>query len=109
MVGADENSIQDIGIIVAHLDRIRRAAGSCVLVVHHAGKDIANGARGSTALRAAVNTELEVAGTDDQIMVKVTKQKDAPEAPPLRFRLTPIADTNSVVITQTAATSDDLP
>lgn len=109
MPGADENSAQDIGVVVAHLDQIRRAAGSCVLVVHHAGKDIGKGARGNSALRAAMNTELEVAGTENQIVLKVTKQKDAREAPPLRFNLTPIAGTGSVVITQGSTDADALP
>ena len=39
IVGADENSAKDVGQVVAHLDMIRCAASSCVLVVHHAGKD----------------------------------------------------------------------
>jgi RecA-family ATPase len=38
MVGADENSARDMGEAIDALDRLRRAAGSCVLPVHHMGK-----------------------------------------------------------------------
>ena len=85
-VGAEENSARDMGQVVEHLDGLRRATGACVLCVHHTGKDATSGARGSSALRAAMDTELEVGA--DPLELKVTKQKDAPEAP--RMGLTPI-------------------
>jgi AAA domain len=48
--GADENSARDMGVAVGAVDRIRAAAGSTVLLVHHTGKDGMD-ARGSSALR----------------------------------------------------------
>jgi len=97
-VGAEENSAKDVGQVIANLDTIRRAAGSCVNTVHHAGKDTAAGARGSSALRAAMDTELELTGEPQRLTLKVTKQKDGPEAPPMRLGLVVVEGTGSCAI-----------
>ena len=107
-VGADENSARDMGRVIEQADLIRRAAGCAVVLIHHTGKSAENGARGSSAIRAAVDAELEVTGGDDRVTLKVTKQRNAPEILPLHFKLTPSAD--SVVMTPTrAGTSSELP
>jgi len=85
IAGADENSARDMGLVVANLDRIRRATSACVLAVHHTGKDMTAGARGSSALRAALDTELELTAIDERVTVKVTKQKDGAEPKPMRL------------------------
>lgn len=87
--GADENSAKDMGLVVGALDRIRDAADACVMVIHHSGMDLARGARGSTALLGAVDTELQVTGDGATISVRNTKQKDAELAPPAWAKLTP--------------------
>lgn len=80
MVGADENSAQDMGRLIGALDRVRSATGAHVLVIHHTGKDTARGARGHSSLLAAIDTEIEV--TVDEAtkthFAKVTKQRDLP-------------------------------
>lgn len=100
IIGADENSSRDMGVAIANLDMIRTAAQCCVLIVHHAGKDTRKGARGASALKAAMDAELEVGGTENRIIVRNTKQKDTAEAAPLHFKLTPVRGTDSVVIEQ---------
>ena len=90
-VGAEENSAKDMGIVVEHLDHIRRNTRACILSIHHTGKDAANGARGSSALRAAMDTELEMAA-GDPLVLKVTKQKDAAETSPLQLAALPTAE-----------------
>ena len=107
--GADENSAKDIGQAVAHLDMIRRAAGSCVLLIHHAGKDRTAGARGSSALRGAMTTELELDGDGDALTLKNAKQRDAPEAEPLRLRLQPVNGSVVVVQAETVDRGGELP
>ncbi|RWA81480.1 MAG: hypothetical protein EOQ31_31540 [Mesorhizobium sp.] len=72
MAGGDENAPGDMGAMVKHLDALRAATSAHVMVVHHSGKDRAKGARGHSLLRAATDTEIEVA--DKQIAV--TKQRD---------------------------------
>lgn len=89
IAGADENSARDMGLVVANLDRVRRATGACVLADHHSGKDTAAGARGSSALRAALDTEIELTATDDRLTLKVTKQKDGAEPKPMRLARIP--------------------
>lgn len=74
--GADENSPADMGRIVANLDRIRSATGAHVLAVHHTGKDAGRGARGHSSLRAAVDTEIEVASDGDYSTAFIRKQRD---------------------------------
>lgn len=101
-LGAEENSARDMGAVVEHLDQIRRATGACVLSIHHTGKDTTGGARGSSALRAAMDTELEL--RPDPLELKVTKQKDAPETGRLQLAPLPVhltEDVSSLVLVPT--------
>lgn len=97
-LGAEENSARDMGAVVEALDSVRRATGACVLTVHHTGKDSTSGARGSSALRGAMDTELEMVA--DPLYVTVTKQKDGPEAD--RLYLHPMPQVDSIVLEPTA-------
>ncbi|MCW4115651.1 helicase RepA family protein [Aurantimonas sp. MSK8Z-1] len=72
MAGGDENASTDMGALVRHLDVLRAATRAHVLAVHHSGKDRAKGARGHSLLRAATDTEIEIA---DRVL-SVTKQRD---------------------------------
>lgn len=72
LAGGDENASTDMGALVKNVDRLRHSTGAHVMLVHHSGKDRARGARGHSLLRAATDTEIEVA--DNAIMV--TKQRD---------------------------------
>jgi RecA-family ATPase len=76
--GGDENSGQDMGLLVHHADQIRAATEAHVCFVHHSGKNKALGARGHSSLRAAVDTELEVSRDEGASFstVKVVKQRD---------------------------------
>lgn len=98
IVGVDENSTKDMGQVVEHLDTIRRATGACVLLVHHTGKDAGRGARGASALKGALDTELEVTGDAERLTLKITKQKDGPELAPLQLALVNVPDTDSCAI-----------
>ena len=110
IVGADENSARDVGQAVANLDLIRQAAGSCVLTVHHAGKDRSAGARGSTALKGALATELEVVGSEGRLTLRNPKQKDSAELPPVHLMLQPVPGTTSVVVVEAGGpASGELP
>lgn len=87
--GGEENSATDVGHFVRNVDAIRRRWKSTVLIVHHSGKNGENGARGSSALRAAVDAEYEVSRSaeDKTIRVIPRKMKDAEEPEPLAFDL----------------------
>lgn len=72
LAGGDENSSTDMGALVKNVDRLRQATDAHVMLVHHSGKDRARGARGHSLLRAATDTEIEIADND----ITVTKQRD---------------------------------
>jgi hypothetical protein len=76
--GGNENAPDDMGGFVRNCDRLRHETGAHLLAIHHSGKDSAQGARGHSLLRAAVDTEIEVAKdeTAGLITVTVTKQRD---------------------------------
>ena len=92
--GADENSAKDMGRYIASMKRLRDATGAAVVVVHHSGKDVSKGMRGSTALLGAMDTTVEVDRDKDRraITVTVQKQKDAERETPMRFTLERMAD-----------------
>lgn len=87
MVGGDENSAKDAGLAVEQLDVIRRRTGACVVAVHHSGKSLDAGARGSSAFEAAADTVLEIGMTDDVMVITCTKQKNHVTPNPIRLRL----------------------
>ena len=87
MVGGDENSAKDAGMAIEQLDVIRRRTGACIVVVHHSGKNLDNGARGSSAFEAACDTVLEIGMTDNIVMITATKQKNHVAPNPIRLRL----------------------
>jgi hypothetical protein len=60
MIGGNENSTEDMSLLVANGDKLRDAFKCNVMWVHHSGKDRSLGARGSSALRAATDTEIEI-------------------------------------------------
>lgn len=76
--GANENSGEDMSIVVRHVDRIRNECGVHVLLIHHTGKDSAKGMRGWSGMRAATDTEIEI--TCDEATgaraAEITKQRD---------------------------------
>lgn len=79
MGGGDENNAPDIADLMRNLDLIRRATGAHVMLIHHSGKDVGRGARGHSALRAAIDTEIELVRDElGQITAEVTKQRDGP-------------------------------
>ena len=72
----DENSSTDMGAFIRSVDQVRAATGAHVMVIHHAGKDAAKGARGHSSLRAAVDTEIQITRDGPVIMAETRKQRD---------------------------------
>ncbi|HVM52349.1 MAG TPA: AAA family ATPase [Acidimicrobiales bacterium] len=112
MAGGDENAYRDMSLVIDAVERIRRATGACVSVVHHSGKDASAGSRGHSSLLGAVHTELEVLnGGDGIITLRTTKQKDhADTVPPWRFVLAPGAESVAIAsYTGSTSPDEDLP
>jgi len=72
-----------MGNLVKHLDKIRHTLKTHLCIIHHSGKDRAKGARGHSLLRAATDTELEVANH----VIRARKQRDMEEGIPTAFEL----------------------
>ena len=76
MAGGNENAAEDMGLLVINADKIRHATGAHVCFIHHSGKDESRGARGSSALRAATDTEIEIKKLGNISAATVTKQRE---------------------------------
>lgn len=87
MAGGNENDAKDVGQAVAHCEILHRKTGALVVLVHHSGKDATKGARGSGALRAAADLEIEVVQTREYRAATVTKQKDGADGAEYAFKL----------------------
>ena len=76
--GANENSGEDMGPVMARFDQVATATGAALMIIHHNGKDAAKGARGWSGIRAHADTEIEVTEKEGTRSVTVTKQRELP-------------------------------
>jgi hypothetical protein len=82
----DENSAKDVGDFNSAIEALIESTKACVLIVHHSGKDKAKGARGSSALLGAIDTEIEIDGG----RVVSRKQRDLEIGEAIGFKLVPL-------------------
>jgi hypothetical protein len=85
--GGNENSGEDIGMVIAHCKLLHRETGALVVLVHHSGKDATRGARGWSGLRAAADAEIEVTRNGDHRTASITKMKDGTDGEAYGFKL----------------------
>ncbi len=102
-VGSDENDATEMGLIVAGLDEIRSQTRACGMLVHHRGLRGDQG-RGSTAVRGAMDIEIDVSRQGTTVTMKSTKQKDRADPAPLQFTMNELAE-SIVLIAETDAVS----
>lgn len=74
--GADENSSQDMGKMIASAKRVAAIVGGLVVLVHHAGKNRSQGLRGHSSLLAAMDVVIEVLKMPNHRKWHVAKAKD---------------------------------
>ncbi|WP_299313761.1 AAA family ATPase [uncultured Halomonas sp.] len=90
--GANENSGEEMAVVLAACRAMHRVTGALVLIIHHSGKDESRGARGWSGLKAAVQTEIEVRQEPTgERMARIAKQRDGREDVAFPFRLHPVA------------------
>ena len=77
MVGIEENSSKDTSMFIHKFDIIKKAFNCALLYIHHSGKDVTRGMRGSSALLACVDVSISIESTCKHVNVAVVKQKDA--------------------------------
>jgi hypothetical protein len=93
----DENSAGDMGKAMASLQRIARTLACHVAVAHHANRG-GSEERGSSAIRAAADTMIQVTNDDGVIKLECTKQRDAEQFAPIYLRLVVVAEDDSCVV-----------
>ncbi len=82
----DENSAADVAVFLSNIDRTMRLALGCtVLVIHHSGHSNKDRSRGSGAIRAALDSEFQLALTGAQRVLTCMKEKDAEKPDPIAF------------------------
>lgn len=87
-LGGDENSPVDMGVYFERADRMRERYGATVLTVHHSGHAEKARGRGSSSIRAAVDTEYLIeCDKHGARTMSATKMKDGATPPPLHFEL----------------------
>jgi hypothetical protein len=104
MVGADENSSQDMGLAVQGTDQIREGIEAATLTVHHTGKDSDKGPRGSSALGGAVDCQIRVERAEMSVTLTIEKQKDDEEGEPITLTAQKVA-LDGGELTETSPTS----
>lgn len=90
MGAGDENTAKDMGALVKNADFLRAETGAHVLVIHHSGKDTTKGARGSGALRGAIDHEIELTREGKVITAENKKQRDGPSGLCFAYTLRPV-------------------
>jgi len=78
--GAEENSARDMGMALASVYRLREEFNCSVILVHHSRKD-GEAERGHTSLKAAVDTQIVVKGSDKSPVIWVNSEKVRGGAP----------------------------
>ena len=74
--GANENSGEDMGRALGHCKALHRKLAAMVLLVAHAGKDLARGLRGWSGIKAALDVQITVEKAGKYHAATVTKLKD---------------------------------
>ncbi|MCV7368668.1 AAA family ATPase [Mycolicibacterium duvalii] len=100
MVGGDENSAQDCGLVVDVLHRLRRRTPDgrgVVLGVHHTGKD-GKTFRGSSVFEAGADTVYSVTVDGAVITLDREKRKDGPRQDTHHLKLDAIPGTESCAV-----------
>ncbi len=89
MGAGDENSTKDMNEFVRQCDKLRDETGAHVMIIHHTGKEEGRGARGSSALKAAIDTEIAITQDNGVIKSEIMKQRDGETGACKHFALLP--------------------
>lgn len=92
----DENAAKDMEAFIQGCDILKAKTEATILLVHHSGKDQDKGARGSSALRTALDAEFNVRrkkenhSEDKAFILTCTKMKNAEKPDKNAYDLRPI-------------------
>lgn len=116
MGDGNENDAKDTNKVVANCYLLHKLTGAIIVLVHHTGKDETKGARGSGALRAAADVELEVIRTNKYRALRIGKMKDGRDDGEFKFTLNDVVigwdedgdDITSCVVEHLAAEANEV-
>lgn len=98
--GIDENSAQEMSEITTALTVLANDAPATVLAVHHTGKSVANGPRGSSVYQSTVNSSILV--TRDAELPEITlhfdKMRDAEAGRPMKLEMYSVPEYESAAL-----------
>ena len=98
LAGAEENSATEMGKFIGACGRLQTEHNASVLGIHHSGKDVTRGMRGSSSLLGAVNTSMSCKRVDDnQIRLTFEKQKDIEIAEPIALDMVQVQVGDGVI------------
>ncbi len=105
IAGAEENSSKEMGLAVESIKLLSDSIDGTVLIVHHTGKNADRGARGSSVIKAATDSEFKIESDESEIEVASTKQRHCEQAPPmfLKSEVVPVGNATACVIKKSAA------
>lgn len=105
--GSNENSGEDMAVILAACRVLHKVTGALVLLIHHSGKDSTKGARGWSGMKGAMDCEIEVIHQETgERTAKIVKQRDGEQDIEFPFRLTPVQLLDFEGIPQTSCAVD---
>ena len=111
--GANENTSEDMGRVLASMRLIAETTGALVVAVHHAGKDPTKGARGWSGFRAAMDGQMEVTRHENGSReLRLDKMKDGEDGLRWGFKLEVVdvgIDNDGDTVTSCVAVEADLP
>jgi predicted ATP-dependent serine protease len=96
-VGGEENSAKDVGTLLNGARRISQETGATVILIHHTGKDLDGGERGSSAFRGNVDTTLSLKKSGNDVLLKIVKQREGEDGGVKVLRLAKVE--GSLVVT----------
>lgn len=85
--GSDENDSKAMGLVISAAKILQEMIGGLVLLVHHTGKNAAQGMRGHSSLHAALDCAIEVKRNGDNREWLVAKSKDGEDGASHPFKL----------------------
>lgn len=85
--GADENSVVDMGDLIAGATELAEQLHALAILVHHVGKDASKGLRGHSSLLGALDFSIELSRAGDVRTWTLSKSKDGQDGITGMFRL----------------------
>lgn len=88
MPGVDENSAQEVGLVIMRCDAVKEELACTVMPIHHTGKAVERGMRGSNAITGAIDASflIQTAGKG-KVRVINDNQKDGELHKPMIFTM----------------------